>query len=95
MSAVPASGSDSRTMQKNPQESPREPARAWIWLTFVILLFVCVPYGFVGTYQPLVFGLPLWFLLTLSGSFLLGGFTMYVAFRHWRLAAFILDEETD
>ena len=80
-------------MQKPSQASLREPARAWIWVTFVVLLFICVPYGFVGTYQPLVFGLPLWFLLTLLGSFLLGGFTMYVAVRHWRLAAFILDEE--
>ena len=82
-------------MRKPPQAPLREPARAWIWGTFVILLFVCVPYGFVGSYQPLVFGLPLWFLVTLLGSLLLGGFTMYVAFRHWRLAAFILDEEAD
>ena len=80
-------------MQKLSQTSLREPARAWIWITFVVLLFICVPYGFVGTYQPLVFGLPLWFLVTLLGSFLLGGFTMYVAVRHWRLAAFIIDEE--
>ncbi len=80
-------------MRKSPQEPLREPARAWIWVTFIGLLFMCVPYGFVGTYQPLVFGLPLWFLVTLLGSFLLGGFTMYVAVRHWRLAAFILDEE--
>ncbi len=82
-------------MQEHPQEHPKEPARAWIWATFVFLLFMCVPYGFVGTYQPLVFGIPLWFLLTLLGSLLLGGFTMYVTFRHWRLASFILDEETD
>lgn len=82
-------------MRKPPQAPLREPARVWIWGTFVVLLFLCVPYGFVGTYRPLVFGLPLWLLLTLLGSFLLGGFTMYVASRHWRLAAFILDEETD
>lgn len=80
-------------MQKTPQASLREPARIWIWATFIILLFICVPYGFVGSYQPLVFGLPLWFLVTLLGSFLLGGFTMYVAVRHWRLAAFILNED--
>ena len=80
-------------MQNPPQSPLREPARAWIWATFVLLLFVCVPYGFVGSYHPLVFGLPLWFLVTLLGSFLLGGFTMYVAVRHWRLAAFILDED--
>ena len=80
-------------MQKHPQAPLREPAHVWIWATFIILLFICVPYGFVGTYQPLVFGLPLWFLVTLLGSFFLGGFTMYVAVRHWRLAAVILDED--
>ena len=92
---MPASTTYPGALPKHPQESLREPARTWIWASFVVLLFGCVPYGFVGSYQPLVFGLPLWFLVTLLGSFLLGGFTMYVALRHWRLAAFILDEETD
>ncbi len=71
----------------------KEPARVWIWTIFAVLLFLCVPYGFVGTYQPLIFGIPLWFLLTLSASLVLNGFTIYVVLRHWRLAPFILDED--
>ena len=71
----------------------KEPARVWIWGIFVLLLFLCVPYGFVGTYEPLIFGIPLWFLLTLGASFVLSGFTIYVVLRHWRLAPFILDED--
>ena len=77
------------------QDRMKEPNRAWIWGTFIVLLFVCVPYGFVGTHQPLVLAIPLWFLVSLLGSILLGAFTMYVAFRHWHLAAYTLDEEVD
>lgn len=71
----------------------KEPARVWIWGIFVVLLFLCVPYGFVGRYDPLIFGIPLWFLLTLGASFVLSGFTIYVVLCHWRLAPFILDED--
>ena len=71
----------------------KEPARVWIWAIFVVLLFLCVPYGFVGTYEPLIFGIPLWLLQTLGASFLLSGFTIYVVLRHWCLAPFILDED--
>lgn len=71
----------------------KEPARVWIWAIFVVLLFLCVPYGFVGTYEPLIFGIPLWFFLTLSASLVLSGFTIYVVLRHWRLAPFVLDED--
>jgi hypothetical protein len=71
----------------------REPGRLWIWLTFVLLLFLCVPYFFVGAYEPLVFGVPLWFLCVLFTSFALTVFTVYVVLCQWRLAAVVLDEE--
>lgn len=72
---------------------PKEPVRWWIWTTIAILLFFCVPYFFVGTYEPLVFGIPLWFLTVLVASLALTGFTTYVVVRQWRLAAIILHEE--
>jgi hypothetical protein len=73
----------------------KEPAQAWVWVTIAVLLFLCVPYFFAGTYEPLVFGIPLWFLTALAASLGLTGFTVYVILRRWRLAAAVLGEEED
>jgi hypothetical protein len=67
----------------------------WIWLVIFLLLFFCVPYLFVGAYEPLVFGMPLWFLSVLAASFGLTGFTLYIILYRWRLAAIILGEKED
>ena len=53
----------------------KEPARLWIWVTIGLLIFLCVPYFFAGSYEPLVFGIPLWFLTVLAASLALTGFT--------------------
>lgn len=73
----------------------KEPAQIWIWVTVAVMLFLCVPYFFIGTYEPLVFGIPLWFLTVLAASLVLIGFILYVALREWRLAAAVLGEEED
>jgi hypothetical protein len=67
----------------------------WIWLVACLLLFFCVPYFFAGTYEPLVFGAPLWFLSVLAASVGLTGFAIYLILRHWRLAAILLNEKED
>ena len=79
-------------MVKAPQPL-KEPVRLWIWVTIGLLLFLCVPYFFAGSYEPLVFDIPLWFLTVLVASLALTGFTIYVVLRQWRLAATILHEE--
>jgi hypothetical protein len=71
----------------------KEPARLWIWTTIGLLIFFCVPYFFAGTYEPLVLGVPLWFLTVLAASLALTSFTVYVVLRQWRLAETILHEE--
>jgi uncharacterized membrane protein (DUF4010 family) len=73
----------------------KEPVQLWIWLTIAVFLFLCVPYFFAGTYEPLVFGMPLWFLTVLVASLGLTGFTMYVVLRQWWLAGMILGEKED
>lgn len=75
--------------------SPQEPAQLWIWTIIALLIFFCVPYFFVGTYEPLVFGVPLWFLTVLLAALALTAFTMYIVLRQWRLAATRLGEEED
>ncbi len=73
--------------------SQKEPAQLWIWLTITVLVFFCVPYFFAGTYEPLIFGIPLWFLTVLIAALALIAFTVYIVLRQWRLAATILGEE--
>lgn len=73
--------------------SPREPARLWVWAVVALLLFFCVPYFFAGTYEPLVFGIPLWFLTVLGAALALTVFTVYVVLCQWRVAETVLGEE--
>jgi hypothetical protein len=75
--------------------SAKEPAQFWIWAIIAVLLFLCVPYFFAGTYEPLIFGIPLWFLLVLVATLALTAFTVYIVLRQWRLAATILGEKED
>lgn len=70
-------------------------AHFWIWATIGLFLFFCVPYFFAGAYEPLVLGVPLWFLSTLAAALGLTGFTVYIILRHWRLASLVLGEKED
>ena len=74
---------------------PKEPAQLWIWAIVALLIFFCVPYFFVGTYEPLVFGVPLWFLTVLVAALALTAFTVYIVLRQWHLAATTLGEKED
>lgn len=73
--------------------SQKEPAQWWIWAIVALLTFLCVPYFFAGTYEPLVFGIPLWFLTALTAAFALTVFTVYVVLYQWRLAETTLGEK--
>ncbi len=85
----------SHNMQEKESVKVKEPTQIWIWVIVVILFFLCVPYFFIGTYKPLVFGLPLWFATVLAASLMLVGFTVYLVLCKWRLAAAVLGEEED
>lgn len=71
----------------------KEPAQLWIWAIIIVLIFLCVPYFFAGTYEPLILGIPLWFITVLAAAFALTAFTVYIVLRQWRLAAPILGEK--
>lgn len=73
----------------------KEPLQAWIWIIVSLLLFFTVPYFFAGTHEPLVFGLPLWFLVCLVASALVVVFAGYVILCQWRLAGAVLEDEED
>jgi hypothetical protein len=73
----------------------KEPAQLWIWAIIATLIFLCVPFFFAGTYEPLVLGIPLWFLTVLAAALALTAFTVYIVLRQWRLAVTILGENED
>ncbi len=73
----------------------KEPAQLWIWAIITVLIFLCVPFFFAGTYEPLILGIPLWFITVLVAALVLTAFTVYIVLRQWRLAATILGEKED
>lgn len=63
----------------------REPIRKpWIWIVLAAILLVSVPwYWPPGSIEPLVFGLPLWSVVTLVGSVALCAFLSWVCLSQW------------
>jgi hypothetical protein len=63
-----------------------DPNTRRLWLTLGMFTLLCVPYPFVGKAEPLVFGLPLWFWVTITASVALVVVTIR-ALRRWNLSA--------
>ncbi len=64
----------------------REPTCFWIGGAFFLLTFFSVPFMFAGHTRPLIFGIPLWFLISLVCYFLMAALVAYVIMRRWSLA---------
>ena len=63
-----------------------DPNTRRLWLTLGALTVLCVPYPFVGAAEPLVFGLPLWFWVTITATVALVVVTIR-ALRRWNLSS--------
>lgn len=61
----------------------REPGSLLFWLTIGVLLFVVVPYGFLGASEPRLFHLPLWFHLSLAASIAIAALSAWRIVRFW------------
>jgi hypothetical protein len=48
-----------------------------------MLVFLCVPYLFMGSSDPRYFGLPAWFYVTLIATILITGLSIHKIWRHW------------
>ncbi|RNL84148.1 hypothetical protein [Halostreptopolyspora alba] len=72
-------------MNRPSPRQPREPIRKpWIWVVLAAIILVSVPwYWPPETIHPIVFGLPLWSLVTLAGSVVLCGFLSWVCRTQW------------
>ena len=71
----------------------RDPNTTGLWIGIGVLVVLCVPYPFAGRADPLVFGVPLWFLITIAASIALVAATIR-GIRRWNLSA-LVDEHAE
>lgn len=64
----------------------RDPNTRGFWLGIGALVVACVPYPFAGSAEPLVRGVPIWFLITVVASIALVVLSI-VGIRRWNLSA--------
>jgi hypothetical protein len=53
------------------------------WSLIALLVFVCVPYAFMGMSEPRFYGLPVWFFVSLLASLMIAGLSIHKIWRHW------------
>jgi len=61
----------------------REPGSPIFWLIVLALLFVVVPYGFLGESEPRIAHLPLWFHLSVAASVAIAALSAWRIVRFW------------
>jgi hypothetical protein len=72
-----------------PQPKERAPSRVatgrlWIWIVYVVLFAVSIPWYLPADDAPaLWFGLPYWVVISLAAYLVIAVFTAYVVQRHW------------
>ena len=71
------------------KELIQEPRKIrWIWLVYFFLYFVASPWYWPTGYSgPLILGLPLWVVVSISCVILLACWTCLVIFRYWQMKA--------
>ncbi|MBT3830930.1 MAG: hypothetical protein HOB98_04810 [Gammaproteobacteria bacterium] len=55
----------------------------YFWPAIFLLVFLCVPYLFMGSSDPRYFGLPAWFYVTLIATILITAFSIHKIWRRW------------
>jgi hypothetical protein len=71
----------------------RDPNTTGLWIGIGALVVLCVPYPFSGSAEPLMLGVPLWFLVTIVASVALVALTNH-GIRRWDLSA-LADERAN
>ena len=63
----------------------KEPGSLFFWSAVFILLFVIVPYGFIGESQPRLWNLPIWFHVSLVATIVVSLLSPWRIWRSWRV----------
>ncbi|WP_407719708.1 hypothetical protein [Oceanobacillus kimchii] len=74
------------------EKNVKEPIRKkWIWIVMVIILLGNVPWYFsVGSYKPLILGIPYWAFIIVIFSLLLCAYLSWLCIHQWNI---VEDEE--
>lgn len=72
----------------------KDPNAPWVWAVVAALLFLIVPYFLAGS-ATLVWGLPVWFLVSSAAAVVLAVVTAVVISRRWSLASRTLGEKEE
>lgn len=71
----------------------KEPMQLWIIITWIILVILAIPWFYpIGSYEPLVWGIPYWFLISLIALIILESFEYYVVNKQWDVERHVLKE---
>jgi hypothetical protein len=63
----------------------RDPNSRAFWLAIGAFTVLAVPYPFAGTAEPVIGGVPLWFLVSIGASVALVATTIRAIRRTWRI----------
>ena len=72
----------------------RDPNTTGLWSGIGALVVLCVPYPFAGSAEPIVLGVPFWFLVTIGASVALVASTLH-GIRRWNLSALVDERAND
>jgi protein-S-isoprenylcysteine O-methyltransferase Ste14 len=64
----------------------KEPGSLAFWVIVVLLVFVIVPYPFMGESEPRLWNIPVWFYVSLGASTVVAALSAWRIWSAWRLA---------
>jgi polyferredoxin len=84
-------------MHKRTDKPKKEPIRnVKLWIVLGLLFILCVPWYFPeGSYQPLMWGIPLWAWIIIGVSVALSAVVTYILNYEWQLEDEVADKEED
>ena len=67
----------------DPEETTRGYLRWWIWLTYLVLFVIGIPWYWPMGDRAMWFGVPAWVVVAVLTSVLLSVFTAWLILRRW------------
>ena len=68
-----------------PNRKPEDPNSLGFWLFVGAMLFLCVPYLFMGSSQPRWWGVPVWLFVSLAATIAITAASIWRIWKRWNL----------